>query len=133
MAKIQLEVVTPAKRVLSQQVDAVQAPGANGSFGVLPGHTAFVSRMKAGQLVAESDGQKQLFCVGEGFVQVVADKVLVLAESCERSDEIDPVGARAEHETAAKKLAAMKTDDANYELQRAAVERAAARVLVAGR
>jgi F-type H+-transporting ATPase subunit epsilon len=129
--KIQLELVTPAHRVLSQSVDEVQAPGADGSFGVLPGHTPFIARMRAGRLVAISGGEKLVFAVGEGFVQVAQDKVLVLTENADRAEEIDLAGANAEVDAETKKLLGLTQDAADYELQRAKVERAAARVLVA--
>lgn len=133
MATIQLELVTPARRVLSQPVDEVRAPGAAGSFGVRPGHTDFVSLLKPGELVVVSGGQTHVFAIGEGFFQVSKDKALVLAEIAERADEIDLAGAKSAVEAEAKKLAAMKQDSADYDLQRAKVEREAARVLVASR
>ena len=131
--QIQLEVVTPERRVLSQAVDAVQAPGADGSFGVLPGHTPFISLMKAGRLVASSGSSSQVFAVGEGFVQVANNKVLVLAEFATRAEDIDVAAAKSEHAAEEKKLHGMTQDHADYELQRAKVERAAARVLVSER
>jgi F-type H+-transporting ATPase subunit epsilon len=131
--KLQLELVTPARRVLSQQVDEVRAPGAAGYFGILPGHTEFVSLMKPGELVAVSGGQSQVFAVGEGFVEVAKDKVLVLAETADRAEDIDLAGAKSEVESETKKLSGLTQDSAEYELQRARVERAAARALVAGR
>jgi F-type H+-transporting ATPase subunit epsilon len=131
--KLQLELVTPARRVLSQPVDQVQAPGVEGSFGVLPGHTDFLSLLKPGELVAISDGQKQIFAIGEGFAQVSKNKVLILTEAADRAEEIDLAGARTSHDTETKKLAALKQDSAEYEVQRAKVEREAARILVAGR
>ena len=131
--KIQLELVTPAKRVLSQQVDSVQAPGAEGSFGVLPGHTDFLSLLKPGELVATTGTQTQRFAVGEGFVQVSRNKVLVLAETADRYEDLNSETAKAEVDAETAKLAALKQDSADYELQRAKVERAAARAFVAGR
>jgi len=132
-AKIQLELVTPARRVLSQHVDSVQAPGAEGSFGVLPGHTDFLSLLKPGELVAITGGQRQVFAVGEGFVQVSNNRVLVLAESADRAEDLDHAATKAEVEAETAKLGALKQDSAEYELQRASVERAAARAFVAGR
>jgi F-type H+-transporting ATPase subunit epsilon len=129
--KIQLEIVTPARRILSQLVDEVQAPGADGSFGVRPGHTPFITAMKAGQLTANGGGESLKFAVGEGFVQVANDKVLVLAESADRAEDIDLAAAKLEVDVETKKLVTLKESDANYELQRAIVERAAARVSVA--
>ena len=130
---LQLELVTPAKKVLSQPVDEVRAPGAEGSFGVLPGHTDFVSLLKAGELIAVSGGQKQIFAIGEGFAQVSHNKVLVLTEAAERADEIDFASAKAAVEEETKRLAGIARESDQYEVQRAKVEREAARVLVASR
>ena len=131
--KVQLELVTPEKRVLTQAVDEVRAPGADGSFGVRPGHVPFLARMRPGELVAGTGGSTIRFAVGEGFVQVADDRVLVLAETAERAEEIDLTAARGDVEAETRKLKAMKEADGDYELQRAKVERAAARVLVASR
>lgn len=132
-AKIQLEIVTPARKVLSQQVDEVRAPGTDGGFGVKPGHTAFVARMKAGRLDAVIGGAIETYVVGDGFVQVANDRVLVLAERCDRAEDIDLAKAQAEVDAETKKLLGLPAESADYELQRAKVENAAARVLVATR
>lgn len=133
MADIQLEIVTPQQRVLSKQVDEVVAPGAHGSFGVRGGHTAFISQLRAGRLDVVTGAGVESFAVGEGFVQVAQDKVLVLAASAERAEDIDLAEAQASAQAETKKLLGMTTGDANYELQRARVERETARVLVASR
>ncbi len=131
--KISLELVTPERRVLTQAVDEVRAPGWEGSFGVRPGHMAFLARMKPGELVTVAGGAPSRFAVGEGFVQVSNDRVLVLAESAERAEDIDLTAAKGEVEEETKKLKTMKEGDGAYEMQRAKVERAAAKVMVASR
>lgn len=133
MAGIQLEIVTPERRVLSQQVDEVRAPGASGSFGVLPGHTQFVAKLFAGSLEVVNGSDVETYAVGEGFVQVAADKVLVLTAAAERAEDIDLADAKTAHDAESKKLLGMTLDTDDYELQRARVERAAARVHVASR
>lgn len=130
--KIQLEIVTPSRRVLSVAVDEVRAPGAQGGFGVRPGHTPFLSMLAAGELVAVSGGRADRYAVGEGFVQVAEDKVLVLAETADRAEDIDLDSARREVEEEQKKLTGM-TPGEDYDQQRARVERAAAKVVVASR
>ena len=131
--KIQLEVVTPARRILSQTVSEVRAPGANGSFGVRPGHMPFVAQMKAGALVATGGEGDVSFAVGEGFVQVAQDRVLVLAETADRAEDLELGAVSTEFETESKKLRGMKESDAGFELQQAKVGRAAAKVLVASK
>lgn len=133
MAGIQLEIVTPERRVLSERVDEVRAPGAFGSFGVRPGHTAFVAQLTAGRLDVVTTAGVDSYAVGEGFVQVALDKVLVLAETAERAEDIDLAEAKARAESEQKTLLAMSLDADDYEKQRARVERAAARVLVASK
>ena len=134
---LQLEIVTPAKKVLSQAVDEVRAPGWDGLFGVRPGHTPFLSRMRAGELVAKvgkgHDAEELVFAVGEGFVQVAEDKVVVLAATAERADEIDLERAQKELETEGKQLGSEKEGSPEYEHSRAHVERASVRISVAKR
>jgi F-type H+-transporting ATPase subunit epsilon len=131
--KIQIEIVTPARRVMTEVVDEVRAPGAAGGFGVRPGHTPFVSSLKAGALELVTGGAVETYAVGEGFVQVSDDQVLVLAETAERAEDIDLAKARAEAEAARQKLAGLATGEGEFALQQALVDRAAARVLVAER
>ena len=132
--RIQLELVTPSKRLLTRTVDEVVAPGEAGSFGVRPGHEPFIARMSPGALRASGgEGSDALFAVGEGFVQVAQDRVLVLAETAEAAADIDPAAAEAEFDAETKTLAGLKTDDAAYGLQQLKVARAAAKVAVAGR
>ena len=129
--KIQLELVTPARRLLSQAVVEVRAPGADGSFGVRPGHTPFIAQMTPGELVAEGQGGKVRYAVGEGFVQVAQDRVLVLAETADRAEEIDLASAKAEVANLTEKLRGMKESDTGYALQKTLLARASARVNVA--
>jgi F-type H+-transporting ATPase subunit epsilon len=131
--KIQLEIVTPARKILSQAVDEVQAPGADGSFGVRPGHTPFIAALRAGHLVATGGGQKLDFAVGEGFVQVSGNQVLVLTEAAERAEDIDLAKAKGEVAAETSKLKGLQESDPVYAVQRAKVELAAARVFVATR
>jgi len=129
--QIQLELVTPARRVLTRTVTEVVAPGEAGSFGVRPGHEPFIARMRAGALRASGPEGDTLFAVGEGFVQVAQDRVLVLAEAADAASDIDPATAAAELDVAQKKLAGLKAGDASHGLQQLVVARAAAKVAVA--
>jgi F-type H+-transporting ATPase subunit epsilon len=133
MSTIHLELVTPAKRILCESVDEVRAPGVWGSFGVLPGHADFVSPLRAGELVVVSGGQQEIFAIGEGYAQVSNNEVRILTEGAERAVEIDLVTAQLALEEERTRLAEMKVESVLYDLQRAKVEREAARVLVAGR
>jgi len=128
---LQLEIVTPTLRALATECDEVRLPGAEGSFGVLPGHTPLLSLLKAGPLFVRTGAESHLYALGEGFAEVSGDHVRVLVEEAQAADEIDLAAAQkqlAEHQA---KLSSMKSDDPEFDRMRAQVERAAARALVA--
>jgi F-type H+-transporting ATPase subunit epsilon len=130
---LSLEIVTPAQRVLSVQADEVRLPGSEGGFGVRPGHTPLVAALAAGELIYLTGGAEHRYAVGEGFAEVSNDRVRVLVEEAVRADEIDPAKANTELKDLQSQLSSLKPDDPAYAQQRARVERAAARAVVAGR
>jgi F-type H+-transporting ATPase subunit epsilon len=79
--KLKFDLVSPERLVLSADVDAVQVPGAEGDFGVLPKHAPFMAMLRAGALSVENDGKTQHFELDGGFVDVTPEGVTVLAES----------------------------------------------------
>ena len=89
MGKIHLEVVTPDKILVSQDVDIVVAPGSLGEFGVMEGHTAFLSGIVPGELRYTSDAQTEYFAVTDGFAEVSNDQVSVIVDAAERAVDID--------------------------------------------
>lgn len=92
--KLTVEIVTPERRVISRECDEVILPGAEGSFGVLPGHAPLLSALTAGVAIARFGNDRGIMAIGGGFAEVLPDRVIVLAETCERSDEIDVDRAR---------------------------------------
>ena len=128
-----LEIVTPEQRVLGVEADEVRLPGAEGGFGVRPGHTPLVAALMAGELVYVSSGSEHRYAVGEGFAEVSDDRVRVLVEDALRADQIDAARADRDVKDLQAKLASMKPDDPSYEPNRAQLERAAARAFVASR
>ncbi len=130
MSRLRLEIVTPGGVVYRDEVDFVEAPGALGYFGVLPGHAPFLSRIGDGELRVERGDEKLSFAVHWGFVEVVDDEVTVLAETAEMSGDIDL--ARAE---SALRRARERVDEfgAAYDVDRArrAAKRAETRLEVA--
>lgn len=128
---IQLDIVTPERRLVSVEVDQVRAPGAQGSFGVLPGHTPFLTVMEPGELVYQSGGRDHHYFVGGGFVEVRDDHVTVLAESAERVEEIDIDRATRALEEAQKRLQTLREEEDAARIERARVRRAAARISMA--
>jgi F-type H+-transporting ATPase subunit epsilon len=133
MAKLTVEVVTPEKRLLSAQADEAIVPGAKGLFGVRPGHTPFLSLMEPGALTLKDGGTQQVFFVAGGFVEVSADKVLVLADQAEPAPNIDVAEAQRRVKEAQERLKGMSAEDARFEIESATVKRETARMTVASR
>ncbi len=87
--KIELEIVTPERKVLSETVDSVVIPGAQGYLGVLPGHAPLLTGLMIGELSYVQDGKEHVLAVSQGYAEVLRGKVSVLAERCEKAEEID--------------------------------------------
>jgi F-type H+-transporting ATPase subunit epsilon len=104
--KILLEVVTPEKQLLSQQVDEVIAPGSEGEFGVLPGHCHFLSTLKIGELRYRVGDQTSHMAILWGYAEVTPTKVTVMAEIAEKAEDIDVERATAKVEEAERRLQA---------------------------
>ena len=102
--KILLEVVTPEKLLLSQQVDMVIAAGSEGEFGVLPGHCHFLSTLRIGELRYQTDDVWHYMSVLWGFAEVTPSKVTVMAEVAEKAEDIDVEPAQAAVEKAEQRL-----------------------------
>ncbi|WP_300667556.1 F0F1 ATP synthase subunit epsilon [Desulfoluna sp.] len=103
---IRLEIVTPEKRVVSENAQIVMAPGSEGEFGVLDGHTPFLTSLKVGMVRFKDDnGNECGVFVSGGFAEALGDKVTILAESAERRRDIDADRAKAAMERAEKRLA----------------------------
>src|SRR5262245_17598541 len=114
MAKIRLEVITPERILLQQDVDEVQIPTMNGEIGILPGHTPLISQLAlSGLLKYRSDGSQGRMVVGKGFVEAGSDKVTVLASLAEKPQEINIESARRELASAEQTL---KSADRNPDL-----------------
>jgi F-type H+-transporting ATPase subunit epsilon len=130
---LSIEIVTPEQRVLTTECDEVRLPGADGGFGIRPGHTPLVAALMPGELVYVTGGTEHRMAVGEGFAEVSNDRVRILVEEAVRADEIDPNRAASELKDLSARLSSLKPDDPAYEANRALVERATARAFVAGR
>ena len=104
--KILLEVVTPERMLLSQDVDMVIAPGSEGEFGVLPGHCHFLSTLRIGELRYQIGDVWHFMSVLWGFAEVTPTKVTIMAEVAEKAGEIDVGRAQAAVEIAEQRLQA---------------------------
>jgi F-type H+-transporting ATPase subunit epsilon len=129
-----LEIVTPEKRVFEGPIDEVTVPGTEGQFGVLKGHTAFLSSVGIGELSLTEGGRRISFAVNTGFAEVAAGKVNILVETAERSDGIDTERAQRAKERAEARLAKAAQDEAiDYDRARVSLSRALTRLKVAGK
>lgn len=109
---IRLEVVTPEKIVVSENTQIVMAPGAEGEFGVLDGHTPFLTTLKTGMVrYKDASGVERVIFVSGGFAEALPDKVTILAESAERRRDIDIERARAAMARAEERIAKSVSDN----------------------
>ncbi len=99
-----LEIVTPDHAVVSKEIDELQVPGADGSFGVLPGHTPLLAGLRAGELWYRQGQNISYVAVSLGFAEVLPDRVTILAEEAEPAAEIDVPRAEAAQERARNRL-----------------------------
>ncbi|NLC76002.1 MAG: F0F1 ATP synthase subunit epsilon [Clostridia bacterium] len=130
--KITLEVVTPERVVVREQVDSLVVPAAEGYLGVLPGHAPIVAQLSIGVLSYKQDGKETTAAVSGGFMEVAGDKAVLLADTAELANEIDVDRALRAKERAEERLA---NRQANLDVPRAeaALRRALARLKATGR
>jgi F-type H+-transporting ATPase subunit epsilon len=107
---IQLEVATPERLVVREDVDSVQVPGKDGYLGILPGHAPLVGQLGTGYLSYGAGGRRRYLSVSGGFLQVLPDHVRVLANIAERAEEIDVERAKAELNDALEGLSTISPD-----------------------
>lgn len=129
--KLKLEIVTPHGLILSEEVDEVVCSGSEGEFGVLPGHVPFFTTLKIGMLTYKKGTAARFVFVNWGYAEVGPDKVLVLADSAEKSDEIDVERAKTAMKRAEERL--RKAEEVDFARASSSLERAVARVQVAER
>jgi len=131
---ITLEIVTPAKVVVSEEAQIVASPGSLGEFGVLAGHTPFLTNLKTGVIrYTDAKGTERYVFVNGGFAEALPDKVTILAESAERKRDIDLERAKAALERAQRRLEEDHSrEDIDFVRARAALERALVRIKLAG-
>ncbi len=125
-----LEVVTPDQSVISEEAQIVMAPGEYGEFGVLVGHTSFLTSLKVGGLrFKDSKGAERAVFINGGFAEVLPKKVTILAESAERRKDIDIERAREAMKRAQERLAAeSRREDVDFRRAQAALFRAIQRL-----
>ena len=127
-----LEIVTPESSVVSAQVDEVQIPGAEGSFGVLPGHTPLLATLQVGELWYRRGQETSYVAVSLGHVEVLPDRVTILAQIAESAEEIDVTRAETAEKRARDRLA-RPVADMDFERARLAMLKSLVRLQVASR
>ena len=108
--KIQLHIVSADRSLVNESVDEVEIPGAEGYFGVLPGHTPLLALLGAGELWYRQGQEKHFFVMAFGFAEVQPDRVTILAEIVERADEVDIARAQAAKKRAEERLGRPEVD-----------------------
>jgi F-type H+-transporting ATPase subunit epsilon len=130
--KLKLEIVTPERLLLSEEVDEVVAPGYFGEFGVLPDHTPFLALLDIGILTFRRNGTEKKVAVTGGFAEVLENRVVILARTAELEDEIDVERAKRALERAESMLKDLAMDDEMYSKFEAKLRRALIRLQVSG-
>lgn len=132
MAPMLLEIITAERQVYSDEVDAVVAPGIEGQLGILPHHAPLMTVLQPGELLIRKDGEEAFLAVTGGFMEVLGNKVTVLADAAERSEEIDEQRAQQAVELAQERI---RNRDSDQQLEEAlrSLRRAQVRVGIARR
>ena len=127
-----LQIVTPDRAITQAEVDEVEIPGADGYFGVLPGHTPMLATLHVGQLWYRKGQQKTYLAVAFGFAEVLPDRVTILAQLAERAEDIDVPRAEAAQRRA-QALLSKPTPDTDFDRAQIALTKALMRLQVASR
>jgi len=129
--KLQIEIVTPERLLVSDEATEVQVPGISGYLGILPGHAPLITEVGSGEFsYRKPDGKVERLALHWGFAEVLPDKVTVLAERAEKASDIDVEVAKRQRQMAEEQL---KDPNANQEEALRLIERAKTRIEVAGR
>ncbi len=128
---LELQIVTPDKLLVREQVDEVEIPGTQGYFGVLPGHTPMLASLSIGEMWYRKGQEKTYLSLANGFCEVLPDRVTILATLAERAEDIDV--ARAEEAKRRAETRLQNAKDVDYERARSALVKSLARLQVASR
>jgi len=129
--RLSLEITTPMRLVVAEQVDEVVAPGIEGYFGVLPGHAPFLTTLGTGIVTYRIGRDEHQLAVSGGFAEVRNDKVIILADTAERPEEIDRARAERARERAERRLSGRAQEEVDYARCQIALARAVTRLSVA--
>ncbi len=127
---LRLNIVTPERRVYSEDVDMVIAPGTEGQLGILPHHAPLLTALTSGELRVKRGDEEEIFAISGGFMEVQHDWVTILANTAERAEEIDLERAEAARRRAEEHLRARTQSDVDFTRAEAALRRAVTRIKV---
>jgi len=130
VATFRLEIVTAERMVYSDDVDMVIAWGIEGQLGILPHHAPLMTMLQPGELIVKKDNKETYMAVSGGFLEVRPDKVIVLADACERAGEIDKTRAE-EAKRQAEEIMKAPSPETETATAEAALRRSLARLKVA--
>jgi F-type H+-transporting ATPase subunit epsilon len=133
MSPIRLDIVTAEQSVYSDDVDIVIAPGVEGQLGILPHHTPLMTMLQPGELIARKGSEEYSLAVSGGFLEVRPDRIIVLADSAERAEEIDIARAEEAKKRAEQRLAERYTPEVDAARAEAALRRSLIRLKIAAK
>jgi F-type H+-transporting ATPase subunit epsilon len=131
MSSIKIDIVTAERVVYSEEVDTIIAPGVEGQLGILPHHAPLMTTLQAGELRVRKGGEEDSLAISGGFLEVRPDRVIVLADTAERAEEIDVSRAEAAKQRAEQRLADRRAPGLDSSRCEASLQRAIARLTVA--
>lgn len=132
MADLKLEIVTPERRIIDEAVDSVTIPTQSGEIGILPAHAPLISELKSGILTYTKGATTNRMMVSGGFVEVGPERVSILADIAQLAEDVDAAEARAEQAALERALSGFDGTPEEMELEREKLERAEARLQLAG-
>jgi F-type H+-transporting ATPase subunit epsilon len=131
--EILLEVVTPERQLIHERVDSVQLPGRDGYLGILPRHAPLITELGSGLMIVRQGAETHVLTIFHGYAEVLADRIIVLAEAGERAEEVDVERAAAARDRAQKRLANPKDPEFDWNRAVLALQRALIRLQAAQR
>lgn len=130
---MRLEIVTPERKVYSDEVEMIIVRGIEGELGILPNHAPFVTPLAISAMRIKKDGKEFLIAINGGFLEVNREKVVILAETAELPEEIDYNRALAAKERAEARLAKKAVESLDYKRAELALQRAINRINISGK
>ena len=131
--ELTLEIVTPIRVLYEGKIDEVTAPGIEGEFGVLPGHTPFLTFLATGELSYKVDGKERYVAVDGGFIEVTPTRVIAIVDEAEYAEDIDLAAAEKMKEEAEQRLRELTEDNKEFLKEKAKLTRALNLIKVAKR